>query len=213
MGREQRRERERRELGQPGERRERPPRRRRAGEVDRREDHHRDERVVGIALQGEQREGKGDPRVGQRDAERRPAHAAADQEQQQDREQVEHDRGGVRGRQVVPGAAPAEDLLERDVGLVVDRAVRVAVFVVGRPVSVEGLAVDDLLAPITPGVADVDHVRVGHVQRDPKAEQRDDAERQHGRRNQQAQRALRPAAAADPESVRRRSSASIRASR
>jgi thiamine monophosphate synthase len=44
-------------------------------------------------------------------------------------------------------------------------------------VAVELLSVHDLLRADHAGVADVDHVRVGHVQRDPKADQKDDAER------------------------------------
>src|SRR5262249_6601585 len=111
MGGQQRRQRQRRELREARKGGERAPRRRRGGEEQRREHQHGHKSVVGVALQGVQGERVGDPRVGQRDPQRGSAHASAEQEDQREREQVEGDRGGVGGGQVVPGAAPAEDLL------------------------------------------------------------------------------------------------------
>ncbi len=175
---EERRERQRGDLREARQRGEHPPRGRRRRDEQGGEQQHRHERVVGVALQRVQRERVGDPRVGERDRERRAAEAPAEQEQQPDREQVERDRGGVRGGEVVPQAAPPEDLLEGHVRLVVDGPVGVPVFVVGGVVPVQRLAVGDPLRADHPGVADVDHVGVGHVQADPKAEQEDHADRQ-----------------------------------
>ena len=62
-------------------------------------------------------------------------------------------------------------------------------FVVFWPVAVEPLAVDDALGADHACVADIDHVGVGHVQGDAKADQEDEPQRQPGRGKQQPQRA------------------------
>ena len=193
VGRQQRRQRERGELGQAGQRRKAAARRPGeigpiAGRQQCRQHQHGDQRVVAVALQGEQREREGDPCVGQGDAQGRAARAPAEQEQQPDGQQVEEDRGCVGGGQVVPAPAPAEDLPEGDVGLVVDRPVGVAVFVVGRIGAVEGPAVGDPLGADHPRVPDVHDVGVGDVQGDPEADQEDDADRQPGSGDEQSQR-------------------------
>ena len=87
-----------------------------AGGKQRAKHERRDQRVVGVALEREEREGEGDPGIGERNA-RRPAHATPEQKQQSDRQQIEEDRRRVSRRHVVPHAPTAEDLLEGDVGL------------------------------------------------------------------------------------------------
>ena len=79
-------------------------------------------------------------------------------------ERVEDERRGVRGGQVVPRAAPRQQLLERDVEQVGDRPVRVAVLVVRRPAAVERVAVGDLVGADDAREADVDDVRARDVQ-------------------------------------------------
>ena len=79
--------------------------------------------------------------------------------------------GGGHG---VPLAAPADGPLEGEVGDVGDGAVRVAGRGVDREVAVvELVAAGDVAGSDHAGVADVDDVRVDHVQRDATAEQRD----------------------------------------
>ena len=75
-------------------------------------------------------------------------------------------------------AVPGEDQLERDVGEVVERAVDVALEVEPEREAalVERLAVGDPVGADHPGDADVDHVRVDDVERDPPGGQ-DDAPR------------------------------------
>ena len=199
VGGEQRRERERRELGEPRHRRQHAPpgggqRRAVAGGEQGGEHEHGHERVVGVALQGEQRERVGHPRIGQRHTERGAAHAPAEQEHERGGQQVEEDRGGVRSRQVVPLAAPPEHLLEGNVHLVVDRPVRVAVFVVRRPAAIQAFVVDHLAGSDHARVADVDDVGVGDVERHAEAEQEHDPECEPARRYEHAQRCRAPGA-------------------
>ena len=168
------------------------------------DDQRGDERVVGVGAEREQRERVRGPGVGEHDPERRPANRRPSKIQPEQREQVEEDRGRVRGGQRVPGAAPAEDQPERDVGVVVDRAVGVAVGVVGRPVAVQRLAVDQLVGADHARVADVDHVRVEDVEPDP--ERRPGTRSptaSHGDRDDQcaAARAGRPCRARAPASA------------
>ena len=116
---------------------ERAARRRAARGPHRGEHEHRHERVVGVGHERVERERVRHPGVGEQHAEVGPAHAPADEEQQQAGEQVEGDRGGVRRRQVVPAPAPRRRLLEGHVGEVDDRAVRVAAGVVAREGAVQ----------------------------------------------------------------------------
>ena len=102
--------------------------------------------------------------------------------------EIKGDRGRVRGGQVVPAPAPAEDQPERDVGEVVDRPVGVAELVVMRPQPVEQVAVDELVGADHPGVADVDHVGAEDVQPDPQADQEHGRAQQPGGRDGDAQR-------------------------
>ena len=73
--------------------------------------------------------------------------------------------------QVVPGARPGPDPLEGDVGVVVDRAVGVALRDVLGEVVVELFAVGDAVGADDARVADVDRTRVGDVESDPEADQ------------------------------------------
>src|SRR5204863_7335945 len=105
--------------------------------------------------------------------------AAAKHEQPADSRQVEEDRGGVGGGEVVPGPMPRQHELERNVCVVVERAVGVAEGVVGG----EGMqypygpAVHDVIGADHARVADVDDTRVRDVESDPKAEQEGAANR------------------------------------
>ena len=104
----------------------------------------------------------------------------------------------MRGGQRVPLARPRQHELERHVGHVVRRAVGVA----GRhllgeeALAVDRLAARDLLGAGDPRVADVDHARVGEVQRHP------ERDREQARDDQEHPRRARPqarlAAAAEP---------------
>ncbi len=181
-GGEQGPERQRHELGRGAEPDQQPSRWRAAERHQRPDEHRRHERVVRVRVERVERVRVRGPRVGQGHAERGPfrpgAQPATEHEQPEQRREVEEDRGAVRGRHVVPLAAPRQRLLERDVHEVVDRPVRVAVLVVGREVPlVQRLAVDDVVGPDRARIADVDHVGVGDVQGDAEADQ----ENQRGR--------------------------------
>ncbi len=63
-------------------------------------------------------------------------------------------------------------------------------FVVGGIGAVQRPTVDDPLRADDARVADVDDVRVGHVEPDAEAEQEDDTEREPARGDEQAQRRL-----------------------
>ena len=136
--------------------------------------------------------------------------AAADQgeaerEEAGDRREVEEDGGGVSGGEVVPGAAPREDLLEGDVGEVVGGAVGVAGrVVVGEGVVVDRLGVGDLVGADHARVADVDDAGVGEVAGQPQRDQADHGDGHQPDRHRRAQPLPRPAVAAvaaeaDPE--------------
>ena len=142
-----------------------------------------------------------DPREGERHRQPRPAEAQADEREPEQAEQVEGDRGEVRGGQVVPLAGPAESEVAGQVGLVRDRPVGVALRVRGLAAPVRLDAVADLavgvgraarLSRSSTGkwpygdlsvrdpvgadharVADVDHVRGAHVEPDPEARRED----------------------------------------
>ena len=146
------------------------------------------------------------------------------------REQVERDRRRVHGRQLVPAAAPAERPVRRHVGLVRDRPVRVAALVgrlaapvrlhaltdltvgvlrpaglqrpLDRHVTVGRLAVDDPVRADHARVADVDHVRVAHVEPEPKAGQEDRGRREQPERPDRPRRAG-PAAPDAPDHASR----------
>ena len=79
------------------------------------------------------------------------------------------------GGQAVPGPAPRQQRLERDVGVVEDRSVRVAAGDVGREVAVDRLVGAEVVGADDARVPDVDHVRADDVE--PAA----DAEQEHGR--------------------------------
>ena len=110
------------------------------------EDERDGQRVVGVRVRDEERERERQPRVGEDHPRPRARGSASPEEEQQrhDRE-VEHERRRVRRGQVVPGPAPGQQLLEREVGEVDDRPVRVAVLVVAREVAVERLAAGEVV--------------------------------------------------------------------
>ena len=164
VGREHRREHDRGELGQRRGRQHRPARDRPREHEHRARHQQRHEPVVGVRVGDEQRERERRPRVGEQRAQVRPAQPAAEQPQPAGGQQVERHRGGVRGRQVVPGAAPRQQRLERHVGVVEDRAVGVAALVVEREVAVDGLAGAEVVGADHARVADVDHVRADDVE-------------------------------------------------
>ena len=116
------------------------------------DEQRRDQRVVGVRLQGVVRERVGGPGEAEDDAEAGPAEPAPEHEEPGDCRQVEDDRGGMRRREVVPGAVPGQDELERDVCEVVEGAVGVAEGIVGgervRPQTVWPWVMWS--APITP---------------------------------------------------------------
>ena len=103
----------------------------------------------------------------------------------------------MRGGEIVPGSTPSEDRLEGDIRVVVDRPVGIAVAVVLGPVPVQLVAVQELVGPDHPGVADIDYVRVGHVEPHPKPDQEQDRNRKPRRRDREAERTAGPPA---PES-------------
>ena len=121
-----RRDDERRELRPAGERDERAARPRPRDQPEPPDEERRKQRVVRVRARRVLRERVGGPREGKRRAEARPAEAEADEAQPEDAEQVEGDHRRVRGRQVVPAAAPAEEEVAGDVALVRDGPVRVA---------------------------------------------------------------------------------------
>ena len=95
------------------------------------------------------------------------------------------------GGKLLEAAAPWEDLLERNVGQVVGRAVGVAaVDQRGEVAVVDLLAVGDPVGADDPGEADVDHLRVDHVEADTEDRQDDDADRQPADRHVRDQRPL-----------------------
>ena len=104
------------------------------------------------------------------------------------------------GGEVVPGAAPREDLLEGHVRVVGDRAVGVAGLVVRGEVVVDRLAVGDPVGADHARVADVDHVRVGHVQGDATGDQHDGHHGEHGDRHRRPQ--ARALSSPEPEPER-----------
>ena len=190
----QRRQRQGREFRQPGPRHRDPSRRRRANHQQRDHEPQRDQRVVGVRTQDIERERVGGPEVGQHRSQGRPADHPAEHEEPQDRQHVEGDRRRVRRRQAVPEPAPAEDQVERHIGVVVDRPVRVSGGVAVRPVSVQRRVGEHLVGADHAGVADVDHIRVGDVQANPETDQEDHTDRQPPGRDQDPQRLPRPAA-------------------
>ena len=83
------------------------------------------------------------------------------------------------GRQVAPGAVPGKQLLPRHVREVDDGPVDVPALVVGRELAVvEAVAVRDPVGADHTRVADVDHVRVDHVQPDPEADEEDQSRKE-----------------------------------
>ena len=88
--------------------------------------------------------------------------------------------------------------LEGDVGVVVDRAVGVALGDVVGEVVVERFAVGDPVGADDARVADVDRARVGDVEPDPEAHQEERRDQQPGRRPDRAQ-PLPAAAEPDPQ--------------
>ena len=94
----------------------------------------------------------------------------------------------MRRREVVPGTAPRQRLLEGDVGVVVDRPVGVAVLVVVREMPVERAPVGEPVGADDTGVADVDHVGVRQVQPDAKSDEEHQRDGQPRGRNEQRQR-------------------------
>ena len=102
------------------------------------------------------------------------------------------------GRQVVPGAAPRQRELERDVGVVVERPVGVAEGVVRGKVVPDRLTVGQMVGADRSRVADVDHTRVGDVQGDAKAQQEGAGDGEPGGRRRGA-KPLPRAAEAVPE--------------
>ena len=102
VGREQRRQHDRGELRQRGRGHDGAARHRPREHEHRGGHEQRDEAVVGVRVRHEQRERERRPRVGEQRAEVRPAQAPAEQPQPRRGEQVEGDRGGVGGGQVVP---------------------------------------------------------------------------------------------------------------
>ena len=135
------------------------------------------------------------------------AQPTAEDVEAEHREQVEEDRRGVRGRQLVVEVAgvPRQRQLEGDVGVVVDRAVGVALGVVLGELALppDGLAVGDPVGADDAGVADVDHAGCADVERDAEEQQEDQRRGQQPDRGAGAQPAIgAPTAKADPEHAR-----------
>ena len=172
-GGEQRGERQRGELGEGREGEQGAAFDRRAEDDQRPDEQRRDQRVVGVGLKRVVGERVGGPGEAEDDAEACPAEPAPKDEQPGDGRQVEDDRGGMGGGEVVPGAVPRQRELERDVGVVVEGAVGVAEGIVGgeRVQAPDGLPVGDVVGADHAGVADVDDAGVGDVEGDSKAEQ------------------------------------------
>ena len=192
---EQRRQRERSELGHARQRRHHAAARRRADRQQREHQRGAHEAVVGVGVQGVQREGIGGPAVGQHHAERAALEPAPEQVQAGECEQVEEDGGAVGGRQRVPRTAPAEDQAERDIEEVAHRAIGVPVHVVVGPVAVEGDAVDQLVGADHARVAHVDHVGVEDVEPDAEGHEEHGPHGQPRGGRQRVQRPPRPPAA------------------
>ena len=167
---------------------------------------------LAFELSDEQRVRIRGPCVGEDEAEdvplASPAQHPAGEEEREHREQVERERGGVGGGEVVPRPRPGEHLLEGRVGVVVDGAVRVARAIVLGEVAVQVRPVGDPVRADHARVADVDHVRVRHVQADPETDQEDQAEHQPRRGNEQERKAR-----AARSACRERASISMRTSR
>ena len=131
--REQRRQREWGELRGRAEPDQDPPPDGRA-EGDQRGDHEQRHQPV-VRVRDEREEGERAGRPGEREHQPQPAipEARAKDEQTEHRQHVERDRGGVRGREVaVHEVLERPDELERQVGEVGDRPIRVQVRVVGH---------------------------------------------------------------------------------
>ncbi len=101
--------------------------------------------------------------------------------------------------EVIPGAAPGKDLFEGDVGVVRDRAVRVARLVVAGEVAVDRLLIGDPVGADHPRVAHVDDVGIGDVEGDPAGDEQDGHDRQQGDRQRGAQTDAAAPAKAEPE--------------
>src|SRR5688500_18324280 len=207
IGRPQRRDRERCELRPAGERGEAAPQRRLGREEEADDEQRRKNRVVRVRARRVLRERIRRPRERERRSEALSAEAPADECEPEYAEDVERDRGEVRGGKVVPLAGPAEQQVARDVGEVGHRAVRVAAVVRGlaapvrlhaladlplrvgrsacleisldRHVAVRRLTVDDAVGADHTRVADVDHGGALDVQPDAKAGEEDRARDQH----------------------------------
>ena len=116
--------------------------------------------------------------------------AAAEHEQPGDRQQVEGDRRGVRGRQViVPQVVEREDQLERQVREVGDRAVRVEVVVVR---DVQRPTVVDVARAVDRRVADVADTAEEEVRDEPGHDEADQRGRDEARAAACRERAVVP---------------------
>ena len=191
VAREQGGERERRELGGRRERQQHAPSTGSGKRSEGQHDQQRDERVVCVRAQHEQRVGIGRPRVGEHHSRAISAaaggDAAADPEERAHRRQVEEERGRMCRREVVPPSRPGKHLLEGHIGVVVDGAVRVARGVIRGKVAVERLAVGEPVGADHARVADVDHVRVRDVEPDAKAHEEDQCQREPADRHERAE--------------------------
>ena len=178
----------------------------RAGEHQKRGDQEQCYKgVVRVRLQGEGGVWVGGPAEGERCGQLLAGWAGADPHSQEDQQgkrgQVEEDGRAVGGREVVPTAGPGPDSLEGDVGVIVDRAVGVALGDVGGEVGVDRFAVGYATGADLTGVADVDHTGVGQVEPGPQPDQEQGGDQQPGRRPDRRQ-PLSPTAEADPQRPR-----------
>src|SRR6266545_1644880 len=224
IGRPERCDDECRELRPRRERDERSACRRPREQPEAPDEERRQQRVVRVRVRDVLREWIGHPRERERRAELGPAEAPSDQREAEQAEEVEHDRGRVRGREVVPLPGPAEDQVLGDVRLVGDGPVRVAAVVrrlappvrlhavpdlavlvlrsarlevvLDRHVPIRRLAVDDPLGADHARITDVDDVRRARVEADA------EADREHGRGEEDPRRPGGPAtwcATGDPD--------------
>ena len=189
----------------------------------------RGDRVVGVRARRVLRERPGDPRERERRCESRATEPPADDHEAEQTQAVEEDRRQMHGGQRVPLVAPAEDRVARDVRQVRDRARRChpagsrtrsgrssecgraprrsrrparTSAASPRPGSARTGSAPCTIrsAPMTPGVADVDHVRRPDVEADPEAGEEHRRGGEHPDRPDRCA-ARRPVAARDPEAA------------